>query len=424
MISVIIWLSLVIFLFIGLPIGIAIGGLSSLMLLVDGTVTPLAIVQSMVNSVDSFPLMAVPFFILAGDIMNRSGVTDRIFNFANNLVGHVPGGLGQVNILSSVILAGMSGSVVSDICGLGKIEMKAMNDAGYDKEFSAAVTVSSAIIGPIIPPSIPLVIYGSIAGVSVMKLLAGGLIPGLILAFALTIVVGIIAKRRKYPRKPVPTFAIVWGSFKDSIGALLMPVILLGGVLGGIVTPTEGAALSCIYAIILGKFVYRTLSWKDLWDIFKSSSAFVGTTLFIIAASGVLGKVLTQQNVPQKMLYFFASITSNKIILLMMLNVLLIILGCLMESAAIIVVLAPLLAQLAVSYGLDPIAFGVMVVFNLMISNLTPPVGMGLFLGSKIGEVKFADLFKEVRPFLFAMFICLIIITYVPDVVLFLPRMM
>lgn len=422
--TVLLWLSLGIFLFLGLPIAVAIGSISTAILMVDGTVSPLAIAQNIVNSVDSFPLMAVPFFVLAGDIMNESRVTNRIFDFADSMVGHIPGGLGQVNILSSVIMAGMSGSAVSDVCGLGKIEMKAMNDAGYDKEFSAAVTVSSAVIGPIIPPSIPLVLYGSIAGVSVMKLLAGGLLPGVGLAVALMITVMIISKRRGYPRNQRASLKQRWSSLKRSAAALLMPVILLVGILGGYVTPTEGACVACLYAIFIGLVVYRTLTLKQVWEIIKRSSAFLGTTLFIVAVSGVLGKVLTQQNIPQKMLAFFSSVTSNKYLLLFMINILLIILGCLMESAAIIVVLTPLLAQLAAAYGLNPVAFGVVVVFNLMVSNLTPPVGMCLFLGSKVGQVRFADLVREVKPFLIAMFIVLILITYVPQIVLIIPNLM
>lgn len=422
--TVILWLSLGIFLFLGLPIAVSFGSISTAILMVDGTVSPLAIAQNIVNSVDSFPLMAVPFFVLAGDVMNESRVTNRIFDFCDSLVGHIPGGLGQVNILSSVVMAGMSGSAVSDVCGLGKIEMKAMNDAGYDKEFSTAVTVASAVIGPIIPPSIPLVLYGSIAGVSVMKLLAGGLVPGIGLAIALMIAVMIISKRRGYPRNERASISVVWKAFKESFAALLMPVILLVGILGGIVTPTEGACIACVYAIFVGLVVYRTLTLKQVWKIIKRSSAFLGTTLFIVAVSGVLGKVLTQQNIPQKMLAFFSAITSNRYLMIFFINILLIILGCLMESAAIIVVLTPLLAQLAVAYGLNPVAFGVMVVFNLMISNLTPPVGMCLFLGCKVGGVKFADLVREVKPFLIAMFIVLFIISFFPQVILIIPNLM
>lgn len=422
--TVVLWLSLGLLLLAGLPIAISIGSISLAMLLVDGTVSPLAIAQKVVNSVDSFPLMAVPFFVFAGDIMNRSGVTDKIFGFANALVGHLPGGLGQVNILSSVIMAGMSGSAVSDIAGLGKIEMKAMNDAGYDPEFSAAITVSSAVIGPIIPPSIPLVLYGSIASVSVIKLLAGGLIPGIFLAAVLMAAVAVISKKRDYPRGPRPKLSVIWSSLKSSFAALMMPVILLASVLGGIMTPTEGACFACFYALFIGKYIYRSLTWKDIWEILKSSSAFVGTTLFVVAMSGVLGQVLTQQNIPQKMLAFCMAMTQNKYVILLLTNILLIILGCFMESAAVIVVLAPLLSQLALGFGIDPIQFGVIVVLNLMISLLTPPIGMGLFLGSKVGNVTFDALLREVKPFLLVMFALLLLITYVPVISTFLPGLL
>ena len=424
MLSIILWLSLAVLLFIGLPIAISIGGISMAMLMVDGTVSPLSIAQKVVNSVDSFPLMAVPFFVLAGEIMNRSGVTDRIFRFAKSLVGPLPGGLGQVNILASTIMAGMSGSAVSDIAGLGKVEIKAMADAGYEREFAGAVTAASAVIGPIIPPSIPMVLYGSIAGISVMKLLSAGLVPGILLAAIEMAVVGIVAYKRHYPRDGKLSFHLIATTFREGFFALLMPLILLGSVLRGVMTPTECAAFACVYALFIGKFIYKTLSWKDLWNILKKSALFVATTLFVVAMSGVLGQVLTQQNIPQKMLEFFASLTQNKYVILLLVNILLVILGCLMESAAIIVVLAPLLAQIAVSFGIDPIHFGVIVVLNLMISLLTPPVGMGLYLTCKAGNIKFLPLLRELRPFLIALFLVLLLITYVPGIVTFVPNLM
>lgn len=423
MMSIILWVSLGGFLALGLPIAFSILGISISMLIIEGSVSTLAIAQKMINSVDSFPLMAIPFFIFAGDIMNKSGVTDKIFDFAKSLVGHLPGGLGQVNVLSSVLFAGMSGSLVADIVGLGKIEMKAMNDAGYDKPFSAAITAASAVIGPIIPPSIPLVLYGSIANISVMKLLAGGLVPGFILAFSLMIVVGIIAKKRNYPKGDWPRVCIVWAQFKIGFAALMMPIILMGGILGGVMTPTEAACFACFYAVFIGKFVYKSITWKDIWSTLKKSSAFLGSTLLIVAAAGLMGQVLTQQNIPQRMLMFLSALTQNKYVILILINFLLIVLGCLMESAAIIVVLTPLLAQVAISYGIDPIHFGVLVVLNLMISNLTPPVGMGLFMAAKVGNVKFNDLLREVTPFLIVEFVVLIIITFIPFFVTFLPNL-
>ena len=424
MLSVILWISLAVLLFLGLPIAVSVGWISTAMLMVDGTVSPLAIAQKVVNSVDSFPLMAVPFFVFAGELMNRSGVTDRIFNFAKAVVGHLPGGLGQVNVLASTIMAGMSGSAVSDIAGLGKVEIKAMSDSGYEPEFASAVTAASAVIGPIIPPSIPMVLYGSIAGISVMKLLAGGLVPGILLAVVMMTVVGIVAYRRNYPRAETFSWRLVGTTFYQGFFALLMPVILLGSVLGGVVTPTECAALACVYALIVGKFIYRTLSWKDVWHLLKNAALFVSTTLFVVAMCGVLGQVLTQQNIPQKMLAFFASLTQNKYVILLFANILLIILGCLMESAAVIVVLAPLLAQLAANFGIDPIHFGVVVVLNLMISLLTPPVGMGLYLTCKVGNVKFIPLLRELRPFLIGLFVVLLLTTYIPEIVMFLPNLM
>lgn len=422
--TVALWLTLGLFMFCGFPIAFAMGGISILMLLVEGTVTPIAIAQKMVYAVDSFPLMAVPFFILAGDIMNESGVTDRIFGFAKKLVGHMHGGLGQVNVLASVITAGMSGSAVSDVAGLGRVEIKAMTEEGYDTPFSAAITAATAIIGPIIPPSIPMVLYGSIVGISVMRLLMGGIGPGVLMSAALMVIVYVISKRRNYPRSQRATLKEIGISFIKSFPAIMMPVILLGSILLGFMTPTEGACFACLYAIFLGLFVYKGLTLKSLWAILKRTSSFMATTLIIIGMSGVMGLVLTQQMIPQKMLMFFTALTENKYVILFLINILLLILGCLMESAAIIVVLAPLLANVAIAFGIDPIHFGVMVVFNLMLANITPPVGMVLFISCKISGLKTAVLVKELVPFLIVLFIVLLLITYIPGFITFVPNLL
>lgn len=419
--SVVLWLLLGILMFAGFPIFFAMGGVSTLMLLVEGTAAPMSIIQKMVYALDSFPLMAVPFFILAGEIMNRSGVTERIFSFAQTLVGHMHGGLGQVNVLASAFMAGCSGSAVSDVAGLGKVEIKAMSDAGYDTPFAAAVTAATATIGPIIPPSIPMVMYGSIAGVSVVKLFLGGIGPGVLMIIAMMLIVYVVSKRRSYPREERSTLKQILRSFIKSFPAIMMPVILLMSILSGIMTPTEGACFACLYAVFLGVVVYKTITIRDLWDILKTSSSFMSTTLIVIGMSGVLGLVLTQQQIPQKMLGLFLSVTSNKYVMLLLVNILLIILGCLIEAGPIIVILAPLLANVAIAYGVDPVHMGVVVVFNLMVSLCTPPVGMCLFLTAKVADISTVSLIKEVIPFLIILFAVLILITYVPATVTFLP---
>lgn len=424
MLSVCLWLLLGVLMFCGFPILFSMGGISSLMLLVDGTAAPMSIIQKMVYALDSFPLLAVPFFILAGEIMNRSGVTERIFEFANTLVGHMHGGLGQVNVIASAFMAGTSGSAVSDVAGLGKVEIKAMTDSGYDTPFSAAVTAATATIGPIIPPSIPMVLYGSIAGVSVVRLFMGGIGPGILMTIALMVIVHIISKRRQYPRGERSTLKQIITSFVRNLPALLMPVLLLGSMLSGIMTPTEGACFACIYAIFLGMVVYRNISFKDLWDILKDASSFMSTTLIVIGMSGVLGLVLTQQQIPQKMLMFFLNITSNKWVMLLFVNLLLMFLGCLVEAGPLITILAPLLASIATAYQIDPIHMGVVVVFNLMVSLCTPPVGMCLFVTSKVAEIPMTQLIKEIIPFLICLFVVLILITYIPPLVTFLPGLM
>ena len=355
----------------------------------------------------SFTLMALAFFILAGNIMNNGGVTDQIFGFCKKAVGWIPGGLGHANVLASVIFAGMSGAAVADAGGLGAIEVKAMRDDGYDDDFSVAVTGASSIIGPIIPPSIPVVVYAVAASVSVGKLLIGGLIPGLVLALCMMVYIYFVSKKRHYPKHEFEGFPALGRSFVKSLPALLTPCIILGGILTGVCTPTEASAVAVAYALILS-LVSRNLSLKDLPRILDET---ILTTM----------SVITIAQLPQKMIALFSNFITNRYTALLLINLFLLVVGMLMESLSALTLLTPILVPIAMSYGIDPIHFGIVMILNLMIGMLTPPVGMVLFVLSRMTPTPFEKICKAMVPFLGMCIIALIIIALVPPLVTFLP---
>jgi tripartite ATP-independent transporter DctM subunit len=299
-----------------------------------------------------------------------------------------------------------------------------MTNAGYDKPFSAAITATSALLGPIIPPSIPMVLYGSIAGVSLGGLLMGGVLPGIIMAIVMMVVVFITSKKRRYPTYPRDKFSILVKNFFKCLPCLLMPLILLGGMLGGIMTPTESACAAVIYAILLGMILYRNLTFKHLFQILEKCSELLSCTMLIVSSAAIFGLVLTQQQVPQKMVTFFMNLSDNPYIVIIYINIMLLILGCLLETTSIYVILGPILAALATRLGMDPVHFGVMVVFNVNIALITPPVGMVMFLTCKVANIKSSDFVREMLPFLGMLFIALISIIYIPQISTFLPRLL
>ena len=332
-------------------------------------------------------------------------------------------GLAHVNILTSMIMAGMSGSSVSDVSGIGKMEMDAMTDAGYDKGFSAAVTAASSTVAPIIPPSTSAILYGSITGVSIGKLLIGGLLPGILMGLAMGIVAYIISTRRNYPLQERASGKEIWVSFKDSFAALMMPIILISGILSGIFTATEAACVATVYSILISLFWYRTINFKDLFKILEKTSEFASSTLFVLAMAGVFGLVLTHNQVPNKICAFFLSLSNNKYVLLFLINIMLI-LGCLMEGNSIYMILGPVLGMLAVQLGCDPVAFGVMVVFNLTLGLITPPVGLCLFLTQKVAGITSQQMISSIVPFVIILIISLLIITYFPQICTLLPNLL
>ncbi|MEK6717126.1 MAG: TRAP transporter large permease [candidate division NC10 bacterium] len=410
---------------LGLPIAVSMGLTAILTFLALGEPGLLSMVpQRMYAGTTGFPLLAIPFFILAGNLMNAGGMTHRIFRFAQCLVGHIKGGLGHVNVVGSMIFAGMSGSAVADAAGLGMVEIQAMLKAGYDRRFSAAVTAASSTIGPIIPPSIPFVIFGSMTGTSVGRLFLGGFLPGLVMGLALMITVYIVAEQRGYPRERRATLRELLDSSLDGAAALGAPVIIIGGILAGIFTPTEAAVVACIYALILGLVVYREIGLADLPRILWETLEHTIRVMFIISAASLFGWVLIQQRIPTMIVEGLMALTGQRWVLLLIINGILLILGCFMEGIAIMLLTIPVFMPLVARVGVDPVHFGVMMTLNLMIGLLTPPVGMCLYAVSSISQVPLWPLARELWPYIAALLVSLALITYIPGLVLWIPNLL
>ncbi len=410
-------------LIVGVPVGIALAGSSMVWILMSGSVPDFVVIHRMVNGVDSFPLLAIPFFILAGNLMNSAGITNRIFAFATACIGWLRGGLGHVNIIASVLFAGMSGAAVADAGGLGTIEIKAMRDAGYDDDFAVAVTAASSTIGPIIPPSLPMVVYGVMASASVGQLFTAGFIPGLLMAVALMLLVGWYAKRRNYPRDKRFSIKLLGTTFKRAFLSLMTPVIIVGGILTGAFTPTEAAISASVYALILGVLVYRTLTWKRLFYVSMDTIETSAIILFIVAAASIFAWILTSNRVTEHFAAILMGMTENPFLILLMLNVVLFIVGCFMETVAAITILVPVLLPIAEGVGIDPVHFGVIMVLNLMIGLLTPPVGMVLYVLSRVAGISFERCSAATLPFLFPLLVVLALITFVPTFSMWLPTL-
>ena len=368
----------------------------------------------------SFTLLALGFFILAGNIMNRGGVTDRIFGFCEKLVGWIPGGLGHANIVASVIFAGMSGSAVAG--GLGAIEIKAMKDAGYDEEFAVAVTGASSCIGPIIPPSISAVVFAVASGVSIGKMFIGGILPGLVMALTLMVYVYMISKKRNYPKTPLPRAGELGRSLIQSFPALLTPAIILGGITLGLCTPTEASVVAVVYAIILGFFT-RDLKLRDIPGILDDSVVLTMGVLFIVSCANSFGYIITTAQMPQKLAEVFLSVITNQYMALITINIFLLLVGMLMESLSALVILVPILMPVITAVGIDPLHFGVIMILNITIGMLTPPVGMVLFTLTGVSSKSFEEITRAMLPFLAMNLIALLIVTFCPPLVTFLPNL-
>ncbi len=379
--------------------------------------------QRMVAGANSFVLLAIPFFILASNIMNSGGVTDRIFGFANRAVGWISGGLGHANILASIVFAGMSGSAVADAAGLGKIEIKAMTDAGYDEKFAVAITGASSIIGSIIPPSIPCVLYGVAASVSIGKLFVAGVLPGILMGLCLAVMVVIEYVVHKYPREKRAGFRALFHSLGRSFLSLLTPVIILAGMFTGLVTPTEAAVLAILYSLFLA-FFYRQMSWKEFKKVLEVSINTTIPIMSILCAAQAFGWIMANEQIPQLVLGLFTELIHSRVVALLVVNVFLLFVGCFMESGAATIILVPVLLPVMQAFNVDPVHFGIIMVLNLMIGLITPPVGLVLYVLQGISTLKFKEIVSSICPYLVALMVSLMLVTFIPGLCTFLPELL
>ncbi|SEB66026.1 TRAP transporter, DctM subunit [Nitratireductor aquibiodomus] len=419
----ILFVSLFFLMLLRVPIAFSLA-LSSFAYILYSGLPPVVLMHNMVNGMDSFPLLAIPFFIFAGALMNSAGITARIFGFARAIVGWMHGGLGHVNIGASIIFAGMSGAAVADAGGLGAIEIKAMREAGYDDDFSVGVTAASSTIGPIIPPSLPLVIFGVMASVSIGQLFVAGIVPGLLMAVSLSAMVWWKSRRRNYPRDVAFRLDTIASRFKAAFLPLMTPVIIVGGIVSGAFTPTEAAIAAAAYALFLGVIVYRTLTPRKLAVISLETIETTAAIMMIVGAASVFAWILTANQVATHFAEFVLSFTESKAMVLLLIMVVVLIVGLFMETIAAISILVPVLMPVAAQFGIDPVHLGIIVILNLMLGLLTPPVGMVLFVLSRVSRVPFEQCVRATLPFLVPLLAVLLLLTFIPQLVLWLPRLL
>ena len=411
--------------FVGVPVAFALGIASVISVLLDPhAANALFMPLRMMDGLSSFSLLAIPFFILTAELMNTSGITDRIFTFAQSLFGHMRGGLGHVNIVASMIFSGMSGSGPADVAGLGRLEIKAMRQAGYDAPFSAAVTAASGVIGPIIPPSIPLVIYGAIAEESIGKLLLAGAIPGTVMGLAMMLVVGYRAHRRNYPSEPFPGLVALAVAFVRAFLSILTPVILIGGIVAGVFTSTEAAIVAAAYALILSAIVYREMSFAALKRAFTVAGLESAKVLFILSMAFVVSFVITSQNAAAEIITLVSSFISGPVGFLLFTNVVFLVMGLVFDLMTAMLIVVPLLLEMAKHFGVDLVHYGVVVVVNLMIGAITPPYGVNMFIACDIAKIGMAEFARESAPFYAVLVVILGFVTFVPELSLFLPSLL
>ena len=415
------WLAL---LFAGMPVGFSLMFVAIAFLVLTNSTGINFAAQQMLGGINNFTLLSVPFFVLTGHLMNSAGITERIFNFAKSLVGHVTGSLGHVNIMASLLFSGMSGSALADAGGLGQLEIKSMRDAKYDDDFAGGLTAASCIIGPLVPPSIPLVIYGVVSNTSIGALFLAGAVPGLLCAAALMVMSYVICKKRGYMTLPKASCRERFISFKEAFLSLLTPIIIIGGIFSGKFTPTEAAVVSSLYALFLGVVVYKQLTLKMFVDVLKETVNTTAVVALMVMGVTVFGWIVAREQLPQMMADYFLTISDNPLILLLLINLLLLFLGTFIESLALLLLLVPFLVPVAAAVGIDPVHFGVMAILNLMIGILTPPMGMALYVVSRVGDIPFHVLTRGVIPLLVPLFVVLFLVAVFPQITLFLPELL
>jgi tripartite ATP-independent transporter DctM subunit len=407
---------------LGVPIAVAMG-MGAIAAVVLATDLPIVIIgQRMMSILDTFPFLALPFFVVAGLVMERGGITQQLIDFATIFVARITGGLAQVVIGANLAMSGASGAATADCAATGTVMIPALARAGYSPAFAAAVTAAASTLGPIIPPSVMFVIYGAMTNTSIGKLFLGGVIPGLIMGAYMIVATYIISKRRKYPKMPAVTRREAGRITIRASPALLMPVIVVGGIVGGVFTPTEAGAVAAVYALVIAIGVYRRLKWSDVLPIFIAAATMTAAVMLIVSASEPFGWILARERIPDALTSGFRALTTEPWIFLACVNILLLLFGIFFEPVPLLILMAPVLMPLLPAYAIDPVHFGVMITLNMTLGLLTPPVGMCMFIVCQIGKVTIWQFTKEVWPFLIALGLALLVVTYVPATVLFLPN--
>ena len=425
MVAIILFVLLAILLIVNVPVGIALGISTMGALVYSGTLSLASIPQALVTSCDSFPILAIPLFILSGDLMGAGGVSSRILNVCNVFFGRITGGIAIVTVLVCMFFAAVSGSGPATVAAVGTMVVPTMLKLGYDKPFVLALVATAGSIGVIIPPSIPMVIFGVSTGASVTSLFMGGFFPGLLIGAALITYCYIHCKRRGFTGTADPfTKKAALDALWDAKWALINPVIILGGIYAGIFTPTEAAAVAAVYAFVCGVFLHRELTLAKFIKAISTSCSTTATTMVILGCATAFSKVITLEQIPTMVANGLMAISSNKIIILLLINLLLLIVGCFMDTTPAILILAPILMPVAASIGVDPIHFGLIMVTNLAIGFITPPLGINLFVASRIADSPMEVILKGIMPFIAVMLLCLMMITFIPDIVMFLPNLM
>lgn len=418
--------SFALLLILRVPIGISLGMSSLITIFASGVVQPTYLAQGLVTGADSFSLMAVPFFVLAGELMATGGISRRLLNIADAFLGRKYGGLALVTVVACMFFAAISGSGPATVAAIGGLTIPSMLKQGYDKPFAGAISAAAGSIGVIIPPSIPMVMYCVATGVSVGAMFMGGVIPGLLIGISLCVYSSLYSKKHKYINAEAAPFS--WGnvgrSLVDGIWALLVPVIILGGIYGGIFTPTEAAAVAVAYGLIVGLFVYRDLKAKDLYRIFGSAALTTATIMVILGTATTFGRILTLERIPTMIADFFESVAKGPIMLMILINILLLIVGCFMETNAAIIILAPIFLPIVESMGINPVHFGIVMVVNLAIGFVTPPLGVNLFVACNVANAKLEEICKGILPILGVMIVDLLLITYIEPLSTFLPALL
>ncbi|PSL31657.1 tripartite ATP-independent transporter DctM subunit [Planomicrobium soli] len=420
--ATLLFVSFIVLIFLGVPVAFSLG-LASLIYLFLAEIPLNIIPQRMFGGLNSFVLLCIPGFILAGNLMNAGGITERIIKFANDLFGHVRGGLGLANVGASMGFAGISGTALADTASIGSILIPAMKKEGYGAGFSAAVTASSSTVGPIIPPSLPMIIVGTLASLSIGDLFLAGAVPGILLGLGLMIPTYIISVKRNYPKGERQSVKTIWKSFIGAFWAILMTFIILYGILGGLFTPTEASIVAVLYAFVIGIFVYKELPVKKIPEIMLSSMTATASIMLLVGFANLFGWIMVREQIPQLVAESILGISTNAIIVILLINLLLLFVGTFMETIAALVILFPVLLPVAITVGMDPIQFGVMMVLNLVIGLVTPPVGVCLFVASQIGRVSIAKTARELVPFLGVSLVVLLLVAFIPQVTLFLPSL-